>query len=33
MEFRAEGFNIFNHHNFYVNPLVSSQSRISVARV
>jgi len=20
LEFRAEGFNIFNHHNFYVNP-------------
>ena len=19
MEFRAEGFNVFNHHNFYVN--------------
>src|SRR6266567_30559 len=21
LEFRAEGFNIFNHHNFYVNAL------------
>ncbi len=20
LEFRAEGFNLFNHHNFYVNP-------------
>ena len=20
LEFRAEGFNIFNHHNYYVNP-------------
>ena len=20
LEFRAEAFNIFNHHNFYVNP-------------
>jgi len=20
LEFRAEAFNVFNHHNFYVNP-------------
>jgi hypothetical protein len=23
MEFRAEGFNVFNHHNFYVNAASS----------